>query len=78
MRHKETKYSVTKKQFELLLNLYIFEFEAIFVAKNVRSLLQFYARCMFEKCDNNCSPMHTVPKKEKKILKRSNYAPPFF
>ena len=66
MRHKETEYSVTKKQFELLLNFIVFEFEAIFVAKNVRSLLQFYARCIFEKCDNNCSPMHTVPKKEKK------------
>ena len=40
MRQKETDYSVTKKQFELLLN-FIFEFEAIFVAKNVRSLFQF-------------------------------------
>ena len=65
MRQKETDYSVTKKQFELLLNYIVFEFEAIFVSKNVRSLLQFYARCIFEKCDNNCSPMHTVPNKKK-------------
>ena len=74
MRYKETKYSVTKKLFELLLN-FIFEFEAIFVAKNVRSLSQFYARCIFEKCDNNCSPGHTVPNKKKIFKKKSKYAP---